>query len=91
MIPPHLRFWQGVDLKGSRWVPVAFIGLSGVLALLFVHIFMVILLAATALMLGKGLVEWFLGPGTRIRVSLPWSMPSWSSLVMKIHRRIRGR
>ena len=56
----------------SRWVPLAAVGLAGALALLFIHIFVVMVLAATVFVLGKRLVEWALGPGTRIRLNIPW-------------------
>ena len=62
--------WRGRGEIG--WMPIMAIGLAGVLALLFIHIFMVILLATTALVLGKSLAERVLGPGTRIRFSVPW-------------------
>ena len=80
---------QGGGGMPARWVPVAAIGLMCVLALLFVHIFVVIVLSVTAVLIGKSLVEWVLGPGTRIRLVRPWGripLPLWLSRLTKAGR-----
>ena len=72
----------GGDGLGGKLVPVAVIGLAGVLALLFIHIFVALLLTVAAYLLGKGLLERAMGPGTKIRLNLP---------VSAIIARLRGR
>jgi len=75
----------------TKWVPVAIVGLAGVLALLFVHIFVVLLLATAAFFLVKGLAEWALGPGTRIRLNIPWSKIKWPRAMDKRHSDMTGK
>ena len=59
---------------GPNWFPLALVALVVVAGLLFIHLFMVLILAALVLTLGIWVAEKVLGPGTRISLRLPMGL-----------------
>jgi hypothetical protein len=90
-----LRFLQDLlratKEGGANWLPLALIGLTGLLALLFIHLFVVILLTSAAFFIGKGVIERVIGPGTRIRLNIPWSRLGWPLWLSRLQKPVKRK